>query len=356
MAQLKHCYKTKDGTHVLSYVDIPKGHPRYKDAVKFSKELREEKLKMKKNLQSLCKARQAREFIKLGKYKEALKAYNESLAYDVDDYMYDRIVEVWCHKGFVLYKLGLYKESIEALNKAIQLGPLYAESYNNKGISLYSLGRYAEAIKAYKKAIEIFPDFTNAWNNMGVVLHRLGNHKKAMEAYNTATKLSPECIEAWHNKQIAYNNLGCYEELLNIFNKPQNDSSTSGQVIYSRISMVSTKEKILKYLAKAIRLNDGCKEEAHEARNRVFKKVKNDSEFKRIVYKDPMKEKVKRIYLKDIYKSLCLLSKIKPEKSISAIFSLKLLLADIVGRTKYKELIAQWNEELRNTAYDAVKK
>jgi len=57
-----------------------------------------------------------------------------------------------CNKGFTFLHQGKYDEAIQACDKAIELDPKFAESWNNKGKALKALGRITEAEAAFAKA------------------------------------------------------------------------------------------------------------------------------------------------------------------------------------------------------------
>jgi hypothetical protein len=109
-------------------------------------------------------------FNDLGKYEEALDAYNEALKIDPDKAV------TWYNKGY---------------NMAINISLEYANAWHNKGWTLNQLGRYEEAIIAFNKSIELNSQFAGAWRNKAVALGRLGKYKEALAAYETANKLDP---------------------------------------------------------------------------------------------------------------------------------------------------------------------
>jgi len=118
----------------------------------------------------------------------------------------------WHNKGIALRKLGKYDEAIKAYDRAIDLDPKYASAWNNKGIALDELGKYDEAIKAYDKAIDLDPKYTSAWYNKGIALDELGKYDEAIKAYDRAIDLDPKDALAWHNKGVALKRLGRTKE------------------------------------------------------------------------------------------------------------------------------------------------
>jgi uncharacterized protein YjbI with pentapeptide repeats/Tfp pilus assembly protein PilF len=58
----------------------------------------------------------------------------------------------WHNKGRNLFNLGKYEEAVKAYDEALKIDPKYTPSYVNKGISLEMLGRYKEAKDSFNKA------------------------------------------------------------------------------------------------------------------------------------------------------------------------------------------------------------
>ena len=150
---------------------------------------------------------------KLGKYEEALDAFNKAIEINPQ---YDL---AWYNKGVTLGELGRQEEALDAYNKAIEIDPQDASAWYNKGVILGELGRQEEALDAYNKAIEIDPQYARAWYNKGVALGELGRHEEALDAFNKAIEIDPQYARAWYNKGVALGILGRYEEVLDAFNK-----------------------------------------------------------------------------------------------------------------------------------------
>ena len=147
---------------------------------------------------------------------------------------------------------GLLKhdEAISSYDEAIKIDPKFAGAWNNKGIALGKLGEHDEAIKCYDKAIKIDPNDAKAWNNKGVALGKLSKLDEAIKCYDKAIKINPKFAGAWYNKACVY-------------------------------ALKDDKENTFKNLSKAIELDAKSKEDAKKDRD--FKSLWNDKDFKRIV-------------------------------------------------------------------------
>lgn len=66
---------------------------------------------------------------------------------------------VWNNKGVVLSKLGRYAEAIDAYNQALVLNPDYVNAWNNKGVALSKLKNYTDAIDAFDQALQSAPGY-----------------------------------------------------------------------------------------------------------------------------------------------------------------------------------------------------
>jgi tetratricopeptide (TPR) repeat protein len=149
----------------------------------------------------------------LGKYDEAIKAYDEAIRLDPDYAM------AWNNKGIAFYSQGRYNSAIKAYDECIRLDPSYITAWNNKGWTLYKQGKYGDAVNCLDKATELDPNYALAWNNKGNVFFDQGKYEKAIKAFDTAIKLNPEFAWSWNNKGTALNNLGEYDDAINCFDE-----------------------------------------------------------------------------------------------------------------------------------------
>ena len=119
----------------------------------------------------------------LGKYDEAIKAYDEAINLD------PKLASAWNNKGNVSLSQGKYDEAIQAYDKAIKLDPKLAPAWNNKGNALYKQGKYDEAIQAYDKAIEMDPNDARCLDQQRHCSQRQGKYDEAIEAFDKAISL-----------------------------------------------------------------------------------------------------------------------------------------------------------------------
>ncbi len=82
-----------------------------------------------------------------------------------------------------LKNLGKYDEALAAYNKSIEIKSTAAKTWTNKGIAFYNLGKYDEALAAFENETSIDPRYPNAWHNKGLALTKLNKPDEAITAY-----------------------------------------------------------------------------------------------------------------------------------------------------------------------------
>ena len=88
-----------------------------------------------------------------GLYEQAIECYKETIRVPISEV---HLAVAWNRIGNALNHLGKYNEAIKAYDKAIELGPSEATvDWQNKGYALKALGRDSEAEIAFAKSREL---------------------------------------------------------------------------------------------------------------------------------------------------------------------------------------------------------
>ena len=103
----------------------------------------------------------------------------------------DRKATILNDRAVAYVGLGQTKAAIEDFNKAVQLFPEYAATYNNRGNLLLALGLPKEALKDFDRAIVLAPGYVAAFNNRAGAHVKLGQQAEAIRDYTKAIELSP---------------------------------------------------------------------------------------------------------------------------------------------------------------------
>jgi tetratricopeptide (TPR) repeat protein len=103
----------------------------------------------------------------------------------------DRRATILNDRAVAYWRLGETKLAVEDFNRAVQLFPEYAATYNNRGNLLLSIGMVKEALKDFDRAILLSPGYAAAYNNRAGALSRLGQRQEALKDYTRAIKLMP---------------------------------------------------------------------------------------------------------------------------------------------------------------------
>ena len=119
----------------------------------------------------------------LGRYEEAIRAFDASIGFD------SRSPTAWYNMGVVLIDLEKHDEAIECFCKATGLDTSYSKALYAKGLALVSQAKYKEAIKAFDAAIKINPRCIKAWRTKSVALRALGHDFEADVASAVASGL-----------------------------------------------------------------------------------------------------------------------------------------------------------------------
>jgi tetratricopeptide (TPR) repeat protein len=86
---------------------------------------------------------------------------------------------------------GQTKLAIDDFNRAVQLFPEHAATYNNRGNLLLALGLAKEALRDFDRAVLLAPGYSAAFANRAGAYDRLGQTDDALRDYSRAIELMP---------------------------------------------------------------------------------------------------------------------------------------------------------------------
>lgn len=87
---------------------------------------------------------------------------------------------------------GQTKLAIDDFNRAVQLFPEHAATYNNRGNLLLALTLAREAIRDFDRAVLLAPGYAAAYANRAGAYDRLGHSEEALRDYTRAIELMPQ--------------------------------------------------------------------------------------------------------------------------------------------------------------------
>lgn len=98
-------------------------------------------------------------------------------------------------KGVEFYRLGKYKEALKSFEEVIKIKPDSARAWNDRSATLYKLKIYREALISFEEAIRLKPDFLEAWNNKAVLLSEFRRYKEAIESFEKVLELRKSLLD-----------------------------------------------------------------------------------------------------------------------------------------------------------------
>lgn len=168
---------------------------------------------------------QGMELMKNGRFREALKAFKQSL-------QIFESAEAYYNMGYIEAAQGRYEEALRLFRRATQIDSAHAMSYRKMGAVYVRLGESAKARECLLKAGDIYmekfmdadaesvllealklnPTSVNVFNTLGILYRRQGKHQEAIVNYLRALKVTTEDENIYYNLARAYISVGNNQE------------------------------------------------------------------------------------------------------------------------------------------------
>ena len=151
------------------------------------------------------------EYLQLFKPKKALEQFYIAEKIDSENW------QVYYNRAEAFLLMNETEKASIDLDKAIQLNPSFAESYDSRGKAKMRLQKVEEAINDFSKAIELSPKLGSALFNRSNAFLFLGEVDDALEDLNRAIELEPNFAVAYNNRgQIKLNSKKYNEAILDL--------------------------------------------------------------------------------------------------------------------------------------------
>lgn len=165
------------------------------------------------NSESLEYLNQARSFVEVEQYDDALEYINKSISADKLN------KELYIQKSIILANLEKFNEAIEETKKALSLDKAYGEAYFHLGNFYLMTGERALGLENYNKAIAYGFDDAQIYYNLGLLFEEDGNEELAIRNYTKCIMSDPLNVEARARKAKIYIDNGKLQEALETINE-----------------------------------------------------------------------------------------------------------------------------------------
>ncbi|NQE48581.1 tetratricopeptide repeat protein [Herbaspirillum rubrisubalbicans] len=140
-------------------------------------------------------------------YKEAVESHKTAVLLDPQDtYAHNKIADSYL-------KLNKVEQAHEHMLRVIEIAPKDPNSYVKLGSSYFSTGdRFDDAMRMFNKALELDPKYALTYNNIGAIQHDHGDTDDAIANFRKALELRPNYPTAKHNLALSLLLQGQFEE------------------------------------------------------------------------------------------------------------------------------------------------
>ena len=149
------------------------------------------------NLKSTAMVRMGATELQLGRYDEALSAFNSVIRLDPKNDW------AWASRGEIYLLMQRYEDALNDFNQAIKLNPNNSLLVAGRGVTYRAMHRYEDALKDFNHALELNPNSDRPLYNRALVYLALGQKDKGQADLTQAIQIIRQHYEKdsqnWQN-------------------------------------------------------------------------------------------------------------------------------------------------------------
>jgi tetratricopeptide (TPR) repeat protein len=111
---------------------------------------------------------------------------------------------LYWQKASLLGERDQHDEALRCYEKALEIDPLDAHTYDMMGHMLARLDRAGDALMCYEKAMSLKPDDANGYNSKARLLEDLGRGEEALVTLDAFIASYPTDLDGYLNKARLY--------------------------------------------------------------------------------------------------------------------------------------------------------
>ena len=119
-------------------------------------------------------------------YQQSLKIFDNLI------YLFPSEANLFSDRGVIFIHLNKKEDALQDFNQAVFLEDAYGYRYASRAYAKDFFGDTSAAILDYEKAIELDPEDAVSYNNIGLLQEKLGYQQKAQKNFEVADAISKE--------------------------------------------------------------------------------------------------------------------------------------------------------------------
>src|SRR5262249_48290694 len=138
-------------------------------------------------------------YFQLGRYQEAVAAYQQAIRCDPDFMLsYDLLNTIYNTR------LGDFDATIELTQKQIARNPTHVVPFGQMGLAYVGKNNLNAAVDAFKKVISMEPNYTPVRYWLGNVYRLQGDYQQAIEILVSIPKINAADYAAYYDAGVVY--------------------------------------------------------------------------------------------------------------------------------------------------------